>query len=179
MSSWAWGGQQGAEDTVGRKTDSSHGVSAEGQVQVLERTARPQVPGEHTWCPEGLPGSSHSGHSPSLRPPEGLPQASRRCRGRGGGAEPPDCGWEVILKVKFLVQSSHFCSRQRTKCHPRPVPRAMCCSPVAFKFTPLSLPDTCLNQYLPLRVAGRMCPALHTALLKSTKINTIIEIFSS
>nr|XP_040133513.1 uncharacterized protein LOC120887350 isoform X2 [Ictidomys tridecemlineatus] len=30
-----------------------------------------------------------------------------------------------------------------------------------------------------VKVAGRMCPALHTALLKSTKINTIIEIFSS
>lgn len=31
------------------------------------------------------------------------------------------CGGETILKVKFLVQLSHFRSRRRTKCHPRPV----------------------------------------------------------
>lgn len=99
--------------------------------------------------------------------------------GRGDGGRPAlivSMGDDFQGEISSSVESLSF--RRRTKCHPRPAPgRGR--SPVAFKFTPLSLPDTCLNQYLPLQVVGRMCPALHTALLKSTKINTIIEIFSS
>lgn len=48
-----------------------------------------------------------------------------------------------------------------------------------FKLPPHFLADTCLNQCLPLRVIGLMFYATHQPPLKSTKINTIIEIFSS
>lgn len=80
-------------------------------------------------------------------------------------------------EISSPVESLSFKATRKMSSPPRSA--AAVRSPVAFKFTPLSLSDTCLNQYLPLQVAGRMCPALHTALLKSTKINTIIEIFSS
>lgn len=42
-----------------------------------------------------------------------------------------------------------------------------------------SCSDTCLNQCLPRQVRGWMHPGARSPSLKSTKINTIIEIFSS
>lgn len=51
--------------------------------------------------------------------------------------------------------------------------------PFPFKLPLLSLSDTCLNQCLPLQVMGWMYWGAHRPPLKSTKINTIIEIFSS
>lgn len=48
-----------------------------------------------------------------------------------------------------------------------------------FKLPPRFLADTCLNQWLPLQVMGPVFSAECRPPLKSTKINTIIEIFSS
>lgn len=50
-----------------------------------------------------------------------------------------------------------FIQGDKPNISPRTIARSMLLSPIAFKFTPLFLPDTCLNQYLPLQVASRMC----------------------
>lgn len=143
------------------------------------------LPGLHTalrCCPGPASEPQDSSRPPSRLAAHlsGAPALPGGPPGHGDGGRPAlivSMGDDFQGEISSSVESLSF--RQRTKCHPRPAPPAVCCSPVAFKFTPLFLPDTCLNQYLPLQVVGRMCPALHTALLKSTKINTIIEIFSS
>lgn len=69
------------------------------------------------------------------------------------------CRWRAaVFKVKFLVQFSPLVL-SGTKCQRRPGRGAHAAA--AFKFPPLSLPDTCLNQYLPLRSRGE-CARLST-----------------
>lgn len=130
-------------------------------------------------APQVSEASGHPGPCPGRLGPSGRarpPWPPAGTQGAGGPALIVSMGDDFQGEISSSVESLSFKAARQMSSPPGPRAGA---APAAFKFTPLSLSDTCLNQYLPLQVAGRMCPALHTALLKSTKINTIIEIFSS
>lgn len=130
-------------------------------------------------APQVSEASGHPGPCPGRPGPSGRarpPWPPAGTQGAGGPALIVSMGDDFQGEISSSVESLSFKAARQMSSPPGPRAGA---APAAFKFTPLSLSDTCLNQYLPLQVAGRMCPALHTALLKSTKINTIIEIFSS
>lgn len=172
--------------------EHSPATGPSGDTWVVEGTPSwPRLAPAPPGLPRALPGlprapagagpgpASASGH----RAPGGLgracpgPPALPAAHGPGAAGLPiVSMGDDFQGEISSSDESLSFTAARKMSSPPG---SALGCSPVAFKFTPLSLPDTCLNQYLPLQVAGRMCPALHTALLKSTKINTIIEIFSS